>query len=171
MTPTFKDLVDLIDALAWPTVVLILALGFRRQLRGFLATVIERATKVSGLGWTVEMAANQVESERLGEDSSAEDKAKALRELEVAKAAAKKFDYWMKRYSHPSDRSDRELLLDWLSADRGARYVSGDYGVFSALAEVAKKMGYDTLPPPSAGEFQIKLIEEEEREARRTTSR
>lgn len=164
MTPTFKDIVDLVGALAWPVVVLTIGLAFRGEIRRLLAAMVNRATKLSGLGVTVELAATQVETERLREQSSPEEKAKALRDLEVAKSVAKKFDYWRQKYTHPEGISDRDLLLQWLGADRGARYVSGDYGIFKALAEVLAKMGYETLPPPSEGEFRIELAECEERE-------
>lgn len=164
MTPTFKELVELVSALAWPSVVLILALAFRREAKAVFRAVVERATKLSGLGVEVELAASQVASERLMERSSPEEKAKALRDLEVAKAVSRKFDYWMKNYNHPPGISHRDELLDWLVADRGARYISGDYGIFKALADVLSKMGYDTLPPPSEAEFRIKLTEADERE-------
>ena len=39
-----------------------------------------------------------------------------------------------------------------------------DYGIFKALAEVASKMGYDTLPAPSEVEFMVKVAEADERE-------
>ena len=167
LKPTFKDLVDLVSSLAWPAVVLLLGFAFRRELRALFAAVVERATKVSGLGLSVELAASQVADERLGQRSSPDEKARALRDLEVAKAVAKKFDYWMRNYNHPPGRSHRDKLLEWLVADRGARYVSGDYGIFKALAEVVARMGYDTVPPPSEGEFVVKLAETEEREEHR----
>jgi hypothetical protein len=165
VNPTFKDFVDLISALAWPTVALLLVLTFRREARAIFRALFERATKVSGLGMEIELAANQVANERLMQPSSPDEKAKALRDLEIAKAVARKFDYWMKNYNHPEGLSHRDSLLDWLVADRGAWYVSRDYGVFKALAEVASKMGYDTLPPPSEGEFTVKIAEAQEREA------
>jgi hypothetical protein len=65
----------------------------------------------------------------------------------------------MREYNHPPGKSDRDLLLDWLDADRGAHYVCGAYGVFKALAEVASKLGYDTMPPPSYAEFTVKSAE------------
>ena len=166
MAPTFKDLVDLVGAIAWPGVVLLLGLAFRREIRHLLNAVVERATKLSGLGVTVELAAHQVESERLSEETSPEEKAKALRDVEIARAVAPKFDYWKKKYRHPEGISDRDSLLSWLDADRGARYVSADYGVFKALAEVLAKMGYETLPPPSETEFRLKVADYEDRRGR-----
>ena len=164
MNPTFKDIVDLVSSLAWPAVVLILACAFRRELKAVFSAVLDRATKLSGLGVTVELAASQVQTERLSEDSLPEQKAKALRNLEVAKAIAPKFDYWMKNYNHRPGRSHRDELLDWLSADRGSKYVSRDYGIFKTLAEVLAKMGYDTIPAPSDGDFRVALAEADERE-------
>ena len=119
---------------------------------------------MSGLGMEIELAGNQVASERLNEPSSPDEKARALRDLEVAKAVARKFDYWMRNYNHPPDESHRDALLTWLVADRGARYVSRDYGIFKALAAVVSKMGYDTVPPPSEGEFRVSIAEADERE-------
>ncbi len=133
--------------------------------------VVERATKVSGLGMEIELAASQVADERLIQASSPDEKAKALRDLEVAKAVARKFDYWMQHYNHPPGKSHRDELLDWLVADRGARYVSSDYGVFKTLAEVASKMGYDTVPAPSEGEFLVKIREADECEEYRCARR
>jgi len=112
----------------------------------------------------IEFAGIQVANERLTQPSTLDEKAKALRDLEVAKAVARKFDYWMRNYNHPPGKSHRDELLDWLVADRGARYVSRDYGVFKALAEVVEKMGYDTIPAPSEGEFMVKVAEADERE-------
>jgi hypothetical protein len=171
VNPTFKDIVDLVSALAWPATVLILAFAFRRELKAVFRAVLDRATKLSGLGVTVELAASQVQTERLSEGSPPEEKAKALRDLEVAKAIAPKFDYWMKNYNHPPGKSNRDELLDWLSADRGSRYVSRDYGIFKALAEVLAKMGYDTIPAPTEGEFSVALTEVDEREEEYRRSR
>jgi hypothetical protein len=161
MTPTFKDIVDLVDALAWPLVVLIIGLAFRGEIRRLLAALVDRATKLSGLGVTVELAASQVETERLREPSSSEEKAKALRDLEVAKAIAKKFDYWRREYSRPEGMSDRDSLLLWLGSNHGAPFVIEDYGVFKALVEVLAKMGYETVPPLSETEFRNKFSKSE----------
>jgi hypothetical protein len=167
VNPTFKDIVDLVRALAWPSVALLLVLAFRREAKAIFRAVIERSTKVSALGVEIELAARQVVDERLMQPSSLDDKTKSLRDVEIAKAAARKFDYWMKNYNHPPDRSHRDNLLAWLVADRGARYVSRDYNVFKALAEVASKMGYDTLPAPSEAEFNFKIQDYDERDANR----
>lgn len=153
MTPTFNDIVELVAALAWPLVVLIIGFTFRGEIRRLLATMAEKATKLSGLGVTVELAASQVETERLMEPSSTEEKAKALRDSEVAKAIAKKFDDWRREYKHPTDMSDRNSLLLWLGSNHGAPFAVHDYGIVKALAEVLAKMGYDTLPPPSEAEL------------------
>jgi hypothetical protein len=161
MNPTFKDLVELISALIWPGIALILILAFRREVKAILRVVIERATKVSGFGVEIELAANQVERERLIQPSTPDEKAKALRDLEIARAAARKFDYWMKNYTQPPGLPHRALLLLWLVSDSGSRYVSHDYGVFKTLAEVASKMGYDTLPPPSEKEFMARIAKAE----------
>ena len=171
MNPTFKDLVELISALAWPCVVLLLVLAFRREAKAIFRAIIERATKVSGLGMEIELAANQVANERLIQPSSPDEKAKAMRDIDIAKAVVRKFDYWMKNYNHPEGLSHRQELLDWLVDDRGARYVSEDYGVFRALAEVAARMGYDTVPPPSEDEFTVKIAEATEHEEYRRDAR
>ena len=161
MTPTFKDIVELVGTLAWPLVVLIIGFAFRGEIRRLLAAMVDRATKLSGLGVTVELAASQVETERLMEPASTEEKAKALRDLEVAKAIAKRFDYWRREYKHPGGMSDRDSLLLWLGSNHGAPFVARDYGIFKALAEVLAKMGYETLPPPSEAELRNKLPESE----------
>jgi hypothetical protein len=46
MTPTFKDLVDLVRAIAWPSVVLLLAVVFRGEVRSLFRAIQQRATKV-----------------------------------------------------------------------------------------------------------------------------
>jgi hypothetical protein len=157
MNPEFKDIVDLVRALAWPSVSLSLVLTFRREAKEILRAVIERGSKVSAFGVNIELAAELVASERLMQLPSPDVKTKSLRVVEIAKAAARKFDYWMMNYKHPPDRSHRENLLVWLVADNGARCVLRDYDVFKALAEVASKMGYDTLPAPSEAEFNFKI--------------
>jgi hypothetical protein len=155
MNPTFKDLVSLVSAIAWPSVTVLMALAFRREVKGIFRAVTERANKVSGLGIQIELAGNQVTSERLLQASSPDEKAKALRDVEIAKAAAQRFDYWMKNYNHQPGLSHRDELLRWLVMDHGALYVSRDYGVFKALAEVVARMGYDTIPPPLEKEFML----------------
>lgn len=113
---------------------------------------------------SVELAANQVQSEKLREHTPSDEKAKALRSLEIVKAIAPKFDYWMKNYRHPLGQTHFTRLLDWLVEDKGASYLSGDYETFKALAEVLSKMGYETMPPPSEGAFMDKIDEANERE-------
>jgi hypothetical protein len=159
MNPTFGDVVSLIAALAWPMAVIFLTLAFRREVKAFFRALGERATKLSWMGAQLELAANQVTTDRLVQPSSSDEKATALHEVEIARAVAGKFDYWMRNYNHPSAQSHREALLDWLVHDRGAQYVGRNYGVFKALAEILSKMGYDTAPPPSEGEFMAKLFE------------
>ena len=167
MQPTFKDLVDLVSALIWPGVAVLLVLAFRREVKAILRVVVERATKLSGFGVEIELAANQVERERLIQPSTPDEKAKVLRDLEIARAAARKFDYWMKNFTQPPGLTQRNLLLSWLVSDRGSQYVSHDYGVFKTLAEVASKMGYDTLPPPPEDEFLARIAEAEKHEVHR----
>jgi len=78
---------------------------------------------------------------------------------DIAKAAAQKFDEWMKRFNH-SATSDRQELLDWLVSDFGYAYFISreyEYGVFQTLAKIAAKSGYDTLPPPSRAEFTVQI--------------
>ena len=161
---TIKDLIELIEALAWPCSALIAILLMRKQLKILFEVIISRATKISGGGLSVDLAVNQVQSERLIESSTPEDKARDLRNLEIAKAIAPKFDYWMKNYNHPSGVTDYQELLDWLTHDKGARYVSRDYNIFTSLAEVLSKMGYDTIPAPTEGEFMVKIMKADERE-------
>jgi len=75
----------------------------------------------------------------------------------ITEAAAEGFDRWMKNYGHPEGLSNRDNLLRWLYADRGAIAIVGDYGVFKALARVLSAMGYDTLPAPSEAAFRVNL--------------
>jgi hypothetical protein len=161
MTPNFKDIVELVGALAWPLVVLIIGFTFRGEIRRLLATLTDKATKLSFFGVEAELAARQVETERLMEPSSAEEKAKALRDLEVAKAIAKKFDAWRREYKHPDGMSDRDSLLLWLGSNHGAPFAVHDYGIVKALAEVLAKMGYDTLPPPTEAKLRKMFPESE----------
>lgn len=163
MEMTVKDIIELIKALAWPIVALIAIFLLRKEVKLLFRAITEKATKISGGGLSVELAANQVQSEKLGEPTTPDEKAKSLRSLEIAKAIAPKFDYWMKHYKHPPE-THYERLLAWLVEDRGARYISRDYDIFKALAEVLSKMGYDTIPPPSEGEFAVKIAEADERE-------
>lgn len=94
------------------------------------------------------------------------------RSVDIATAIAPRFDYWMKNYNHPSGLTHNQELLNWLTHDRGARYVSRDYDIFKSLAEVLSDMGYDTMPPPSIGEFMLKIVEADERgEYRRSRNR
>jgi hypothetical protein len=92
---------------------------------------------VSCFGVEIELEANQVENERVIQSLTPDEKAKALRDLEIARAAARKFDYWMKNYTQPPSLSQRALLLLWLVSESGLRYVFQDYEVFKTLAEVA----------------------------------
>ena len=169
MNPTFNDIVDLLNALIWPLVLVFLVLMFRRETKSVIRAVVERVTKVSAFGIEIQLAANQVASDRLGRRASPEEKAKSLRDLEIARAAAMKFDYWMKNYNHPASLSHRDAMLNWLVADRGALYVARDYGVFKALAEVVSKMGYNTDPPPSEKEFEAWLEEADKQDAKHRT--
>ena len=171
MEITIKDIIDLINALAWPIVTLIIVLILRRELKSLTQVIIERATKISGGGMTVELAATQVKNQTLEDSTNPEEKAKALINLDIAKAVAPKFDYWMKRYNHPPGKTHYELLLDWLVAGRGAKYLAKDYGIFKALAEVLSKMGYDTLPSPSEGQFMMQLSESDKKEEYRKSKK
>jgi len=161
---TVKDIIEIVKGLAWPFVTLVILFFLRKEIRTLFRSVIDRVTKISGAGMLVELAANQVQTERLAEPTSTDEKAKSLRSLEIAKAIAPKFDYWMKHYNHPLGKTHYYRLLDWLVADRGAKYLSGDYQTFKALAQVLSKMGYDTIPVPSEGEFMVKVAEADERE-------
>lgn len=144
MEVTVKDIIELVKALAWPFVALVILFSLRKEVRTLFRAVIDRATKISGAGMSVELAANQVQTERLAEPTSPDEKAKSLRSLEMAKAIVPKFDYWMKHYNHPPGKTHYDELLDWLVADRGARYVSGDYQTFKALAQVlAAQRGFE----------------------------
>ena len=96
---------------------------------------------------------------------SAEKEALALQAPDVTKALAQRVSHWITSYNHNTS-IHRELLLNWLVFDRGAKYVSKDYGVFTVLAEELSNMGYETVPPPSEGVFQLKIWEFEEREKR-----
>ena len=93
MNTSLIDLADLISALAWPAVAVLLFVTCRGELKALFRVIVERATKVSGFGVEIELAANQVANERLIQSSSPDEKAKALRNLEIAKAAARRFDY------------------------------------------------------------------------------
>ena len=160
----FKIIADLVGSLAWPVTVLIIACTYRSEIKGILHVLPNRATKLSGLGVAVELAASQVAKDHLIEATTSDEKVKTLHDLEIAKAIAPKFDFWMSHYNHPKDQSDREGLLKWLSADRGFIFLSGNYQVFKALAEVVAKMGYDTIPAPTQGAFDLALIEAKDHE-------
>jgi hypothetical protein len=162
MSLSFKDIVDLIRAVAWPAVTMVLAILFRRELKNVASAVAEKATKVSALGVSVEMAAKEVKNDRLGEESPVRDKANALEAVDVAKAIVPKFDFWMKNHRLERAKPDRELLLDWIRVDpTAATYLSRDYDVFKALAEVLAKTGYNTSPLPSEAEFRVALSDAE----------
>jgi len=172
MELTVKYIIELVKALVWPFIALIVLFSLRKEITTLFKAVIDRATKISGAGMSVGLAANQVQAEKLAEPTSRDEKAKALRRLEMAKAIAPKFGYWMKNYNHPPGKTHYEELLDWLVMDRSTRYVSGDYDTFNALAEVLSKMCYDTIPTPSKGQFMVKVVEADEREEyRRSISR
>lgn len=163
MKVEFKDIIELVKALIWPVVTLVIVVFLRNEVKSFIQAIITRATKISGAGMSVELAASQLQNQKLSEPTSPEEKAKALRNLEIAKSIAPKFDYWIKKYRHPEGMTHYQGLLDWLVADGGIRYVSKDYELFKALAEVLSKMDYDTIPPPSEGEFMLKVAEAEEK--------
>ncbi len=153
MEITIKDVIELIKALTWPVLALIIFVFLRREIRALFQSIIKRATKLSGGGISVELAANQVKSEKILEATDAEEKSKALRNLEIATTLAPKFDYWMKNFKHPAGRTQYDALLAWLVEDRGAQYISNNYEIFKTLAEVLAKMGYGTIPAPSEDEF------------------
>lgn len=121
--------------------------------------MVDRTTKLSVFGLSVELAAGEVEKERLMEPSSIDEKARALQEVEVAKAIAWEFDNWRKEYHHPDGMADRNLLLLWLGSNHGAPFVSRNYGIFKALIEILANMGYETLPTPSEAELRNALPE------------
>lgn len=155
-----EHLIKLVEALAWPIVSLVALLLLRREIRSVVDAVAARATKLTAGGVSVELAASQLQSETLMQQTTAEEKEKRLRALELAKGIATRFDTWMKRYNHP-DQTDQMHLLDWLVADKGGTYTGDDYEIFKALAEVLSQMGYRTLPPPSEGQFIAKVRENE----------
>jgi len=76
----------------------------------------------------------------------------------------------MKNYNHPGNLSHNQELLNWLTHARGAKYVSRDYSIFKSLAEVLADMGYNTMPPPTVGDFMVKMIEADEREEFRNSN-
>ena len=70
----------------------------------------------------------------------------------------------MRNYNHPAGLTHNQELLSWPVADNGARYVSRDYDIFKSLAEMLSDIGHDTMPPPSIGEFMVKIAEADKRE-------
>lgn len=84
----------------------------------------------------------------------------------VAKEAASRFDYWMKNYTHYGNSSDKQKLLEWLVSDKGHIVVADDYLVFTEMASLLHKQGYDTQPPPTKIEFKVALRQAQERESR-----
>jgi hypothetical protein len=80
-----------------------------------------------------------------------------------AQEAAKKFDYWMKRYTHIGDKTDSERFIEWLYADKGYAKVAEQYAVFVKTAKNLKKYGYDISPPPTEAEFIVAVEQAKER--------
>jgi hypothetical protein len=152
------QIIKLVEALAWPVVSLIALLLLRLEIRRVVDAVAARAIKLTAGGVSVELAAGQLQNQALSQEATEEEKIQRLRALELAKGIASRFDTWMKRYNHP-EQSDQMHLLDWLVADKGGTYTGDDYVVFKALAEVLSQMGYETLPPPTEGQFLAKVKE------------
>jgi hypothetical protein len=80
-----------------------------------------------------------------------------------AQEAAKKFDYWMKRYNHIGEKTDSERLIEWIDADKGYAKVAEQYPVFVKMAKNLKRLGYDISPPPTEAEFIVAVEEAKER--------
>lgn len=155
-----EQIAKLVNALAWPIVFIITLLVLRVEIRRVVDAISARATKLTAGSVSVELAAEELQNQALTQERTEEERIKRLRDLEVAKGIASRFDTWMKRYNHP-EQTDQMHLLDWLVADKGATYTGNDYAIFQALAEVLSKMGYQTLPSPSEGQFMAKVRENE----------
>ncbi len=152
--------IELVKALAWPIVSLVVLLLLRREIRRVVDAIGARATKLTAGGVSIELAVCQLQSQVISQETTEEEKIQRLRALEITKGIAMRFDTWMKQYNHP-DQPDQLHLLEWLVADKGGTYTGVDYAVFKALAEVLSKMGYETLPAPSEGQFLAKVRENE----------
>ena len=75
----------------------------------------------------------------------------------------------MKNYTGHNGTHNEELI-DWLTADSGAKYVK-TYGQFCALVTALSERGYATNPPPTEAGFNAGAQEFIAREAQRSSRR
>ncbi len=158
-------LVRLLTDCAWPIVALIVFISLKTELKGLLRRVENSLSKLSLPGGftldlqNIELAAESEKKRLLSETATAAEVSKDLRTLEAAKASAERFIIWMAMYNHQNVERHSMKLLDWLVADRGARYLSEDYEVFKSMATILAESGYRTIPVPSEQEFNQKCEE------------
>jgi hypothetical protein len=157
--------VKLLTDWSWPIVVLIVFASLRTELQGLLRRVENSLSRLSLPGGfaldlqNIEQATENQKEKLSSSTVTPEEAARNRRILEVAKSSAEKFIYWMTKYNHRNFEGDSMRLLDWLVADRGARYLSENYDVFKMMAFILAESGYHTIPVPSEDEFNQKCKE------------
>ena len=86
----------LLEALAWPAVILVALLLLRREIRRVVDSIAARATKLTAGSISVEFAAGELQGKALSQETTEEEKFQRLRALELAKGIAARFDTWMR---------------------------------------------------------------------------
>jgi hypothetical protein len=162
---SITDIIKCLSSLAWPAVALIALIVLQKEVKELLRSLTNSSSKFSipgGLAFEitkVQDAYQRESSSLLADSSSADEKVKRLRALEVAKQSAERFVEWRRKYNHSRWPSDSMKLLEWLVADRGADYIAYDYSAFQAMAEILNGAGYNTLPVPGENEFNVRCEE------------
>jgi len=78
---------------------------------------------------------------------------RSLRPLESRlDEASRKFDYWMKNYTHHGEKTHAEELLDWIFCDSGSELIS-NFDEFIALAGKLDGNGYEIKSMPTRDQF------------------
>jgi hypothetical protein len=163
--PSYDLIIRLLTDWAWPIVALIVFANLRGELKRLLGRIANSLSKISLPGGialdlqNIEQVTANKKRNLLSITPTAEETAKDLRTLEVAKASAEKFIYWMANYNHQRVEPHSMKLLDWLVEDRGAAYLSENYDVFKEMATILAESGYRTFPIPSEREFRQKCKE------------